>query len=192
MPRTPKDSEKKVSTSKASDKTSNKSKNKSANRKSKSKSNQISKKHAETLKDSIDNLTFAMKNIYDLFSKASDEMYEEHDLHFERVAPLTTKLDELIEQNKSILTTIKSLFEEIRDLKKREIELEKVVESSLLVKDLRELKQVKEDDVETKGDSSTDKMEIQTNLNKTQIENQLLNSGPSLSQEEPFKHKLNQ
>jgi len=195
MPRTSKNSGKKVSKSKASGNTTKKSKASSkSTKKSKTKSNQISKKQVEPLKESIDNLTFAMKNIYDIFSKASDEMYEEHDLHFERVAPLAAKLDELIEQNKLVLSTIKSLFEEIRDLKKREIELEKSVEGSLLVKDLKELKEVEQDNVEEIQTVPTkDKRDAQMDITKMQIEDQLLNSGPFLNSEKPeeiFKNKL--
>ncbi len=156
----------------------------------------ISKKHAETLKDSIDNLTYVMKNIYDIFSKASDEMYEEHDLHFERVAPIASKLDELIKQNEFILTTIKSLFEELKNLKQKEIELERTVENALLLNDLKELKEVEEDKIGTHNHQlSSEPLHDKDNSSKEELENQILNSiGDSgvkdKGNSEVFKNKL--
>ncbi|MDK2850064.1 MAG: hypothetical protein PWP03_381 [Candidatus Woesearchaeota archaeon] len=173
MPKAQKKSQKKTSKSIASKKSTSKK-----STKDKSPSVKVSQKHAETLKDSIDNLTFVMKNIYDIFAKASDEMYEEHDLHFERVAPLVAKLDELIQQNRVILSVIKSLFEEIKDLKKREIDLEKFVESSLLVKDLKELKEVEEDNIQfSSSPKSGDKPETLSKEEIEKLEDQFLNSG---------------
>ncbi len=105
-------------------------------------------KHASEFKDSLDNLTFVVNRVYELFSQASDEMYQEHELNSERINPLASKLDKLIELNTRLSEGILGLLKELKELKSNEIKIEKELQTVKLRSDVIALKEAGKDVIE--------------------------------------------
>ncbi|HDP73471.1 MAG TPA: hypothetical protein ENN46_00735 [Candidatus Woesearchaeota archaeon] len=117
-------------------------------------------KHASQFKDSLDNLTFVVNRVYELFSEASNEMYQEHELNSERINPLTSKLDKLVEQNSRLSDAVLELLNEIKELKSHEMRIEKELQTVKLRSDLIALREAGKDTLSLNTEQEEDDEEI--------------------------------